>query len=907
MTRPAPEPEAAAADDCPRTIRNFIGSGTAGTFSARIPTPADPTPPPRAGLLPQVGDDFLGFHLAGELGRGAFGRVFLATQPELAGRMVALKITLDDGSGESRSLARLQHTNIVPVYSVHHDVGRHAVCMPFFGRTTLADLLRLRRARTSPPTIGADLLDPVRHPPAASATFKRLASDSFERAVCWVIGRVADGLAHAHDRGIVHRDVKPANVLVADDGQPMLLDFGVAADLKAKAEAGGAGGTLAYMAPERLAELHGGGGPPDPRGDLYSLGLILFELLTGSHPFLEPVKDLDGELPRLLAERRRWVPRLPDLPHDLESIVRTCVAADPTKRYQTAADLSEDLRRHLGYERLKVATEPGGWHRFAKWRRRNPRSGWQVLAAGGVVVGLTLSIGAVLAWRSLDAARDLQQKREDAHTHERARLDAARQATEVEAELRVGRYLLAARVGELKPAPADLGRVEAALARYAVPTDPHWQARPEVLALPESARAKLVAAVADGCLLVARAHLLHEDGGAEATAAAERFNAAAESARIGPPPRAVLAQRANVYARQNRQAEAEAMATRAAATPLLSADDHFLQADELLGWGQHAEAVPLFRAALHLDPTHFWAHFELGTCHHLLGRPADAIGCYTAALAVQPDFPWAYYNRAMASAALYDSVAVAADLTAVLRLIPGFAPARLHRAHALNRLGDRPGAVRDLSAVLDTPDPGGMHVRAMLQRARLKWADNDTVGADADTAAALLFTPEDELGWLMRGLARAETDPAAALADMERAAHLNPRWAEPLQNQANVLEKLGRYDDAVRVMDRLLALGTTNPLLIVSRGVLLARLGKFDAAFKDVDAAHPRDTRRPVRARAAAVYAQASGEKPAYKRKALDLLASLVKDGHPMANLAAEDDFVRLKDDPEFQAIVGGK
>jgi serine/threonine protein kinase len=117
-------------------------------------------------------------------------------------------------------------------------------------------------------------------PAGTDAVYALLAGMTFAQAVCWVMARVADGLAHAHARGIVHRDVKPANVLVADDGQPMLLDFGVAADLKAKVAADAAGGTIPYMAPEQLAHLFAGEPTPDPRADVYAVGVILYEWLT---------------------------------------------------------------------------------------------------------------------------------------------------------------------------------------------------------------------------------------------------------------------------------------------------------------------------------------------------------------------------------------------------------------------------------------------------------------------------------------------------------------------------------------------------------------------------------------------------------------------------------------------------
>ena len=185
--------------------------------------------------IPEPGQVYAGFRLLCELGRGAFGRVFLAEQIDLADRKVALKVS-PRLAGEVRTLARMQHTNIVPVYSSHRVPPFTALCMPFFGATTLAGVLSdlvtgLR------PTSGQAIADSVRRRRVAAATTSApspamavLESSSLENAVLWIGERLADGLAHAHERGIVHRDIKPANVLIADDGQPMLLDFNLASD-----------------------------------------------------------------------------------------------------------------------------------------------------------------------------------------------------------------------------------------------------------------------------------------------------------------------------------------------------------------------------------------------------------------------------------------------------------------------------------------------------------------------------------------------------------------------------------------------------------------------------------------------------------------------------------------------------
>ena len=294
--------------------------------------------------FPEVGSDVLGFHLQSELGRGTFSRVYWARQGDLANRLVVLKVSAESFA-EADKLAQLQHANIVPIYSVHRAGQLSAVCMPYFGAATLADVVRDvhglgslppsgrvivetlnacgqrtvaarqntaallydfrstendpgERGGVSPPPVvspanrGADaapLAKEMREtrPMNYDGALKTLSGLTYVEAVLWIGAKLADGLSHAHERGILHRDLKPANVLLADDGRPMLLDFNLSADLKQSASVREmlVGGTLPYMAPEQIyafqQRIHSG----DTRSDMFSLGVILFELLAGRNPF----------------------------------------------------------------------------------------------------------------------------------------------------------------------------------------------------------------------------------------------------------------------------------------------------------------------------------------------------------------------------------------------------------------------------------------------------------------------------------------------------------------------------------------------------------------------------------------------------------------------------------------------
>ena len=334
----------------------------------------------KSAVLPEVGEDLGSFHLLAELGRGASGKTFLATEPSLADRLVVLKVLSGD-QDEHLSLARLQHTHIIPLFSEREfpDRGLRALCMPYLGGASLARILEVL-AETAPAPEdrrGRHFLDAVhrlqkdRPPtPISDSPYRRyLEQASYAQAVCWISACLADALHEAHAHGLIHMDVKPSNVLIAADGQPLLLDFHLA---RKRVEAGERvtdrlGGTPDWMAPEQrqaLAAVTAGRPTPttvDHRADLYALGLLLCDALGGP------------SAAKRAAVGKPWNRSRSVVSLGLEDVIQKCLAPRPTDRYPDSAAVADDLRRHVQDLPLRGAPNRSLAERWSKWRRRQPR------------------------------------------------------------------------------------------------------------------------------------------------------------------------------------------------------------------------------------------------------------------------------------------------------------------------------------------------------------------------------------------------------------------------------------------------------------------------------------------------------------------------------------------------------
>ena len=346
-------------------------------------------PPPSPGPPPDAPP---GFTLDREIGSGGMGVVYLARQQRL-NRPVALKTvrpgtTLDPRAlirflAEAEAIASIRHPNVVEVYSFGEHAGRPYLALEYCPGGDLSAVSKADQTRDA----------------------------NWFRKVAELVAKIADGVNAAHAQGIVHRDLKPANVLLAADGTPKVTDFGLAkrglgSDLTQTTDVLG---TPAYMGPEQASGRTKFVGP---EADVWALGVILFELLSGTRPF-----DAPTPLQIMAAVAKADVPKLrdrfPAVPPDLALVTHKCLSPDPRDRYPTAGPLATDLRNWL--DGKPVTARPAGAIESAvKWVKRNKRA---ALTGAGVLLTMATATGVSLAF-GIDATEQRKQAKAEAERAE---------------------------------------------------------------------------------------------------------------------------------------------------------------------------------------------------------------------------------------------------------------------------------------------------------------------------------------------------------------------------------------------------------------------------------------------------------------------------------------------------------
>jgi serine/threonine protein kinase/Tfp pilus assembly protein PilF len=670
---------------------------------SRAPADGLSFPPPGADDARSLPEALGDFRILREVGRGGMGVVYEAEQLSL-GRRVALKVlpfaaTMDPRhlqrfQNEARAAAGLHHTNIVPVYSVGSERGVYFYAMQFIDGRTLADVIRELRQPSSPlsprgrgaggegaaevaavPTTAHAPADGAGEPKAETEPAARRSTlatpgpardrENFRR-VAGLGVQAAEALDHAHQAGVVHRDVKPANLLLDASGRVWVTDFGLAHLQNADAGltlTGDLVGTLRYMSPEQALAKRV---PIDHRTDVYSLGATLYELLT-----LEPAftgKDRQELLRQIAFEEPARLRRLDRrIPPELETIVGKALEKNPADRYGTAQELADDLRRFLKDEPIR-ARRPTPVQRARKWAQRHRAAVW----AAAVCLSVTLLVLAIsIGWEARDreAQRAATAGQVKAALNEAAGLqahqkwqDALGAVKRAEALLtngggdaalhnraqELGKDLeMAARLDDLRTrktyhdplgfyvgdAPADIayGRAFEAYGIDVLAGTPD-QAATAIQA--RTIREPLIAALDDWILV-------QPDAGLR-----ERLRAIAE---LADPDEGRIRLRRAVAAKDRRGLEELAARPEAAGLPPYTA---YLLGKALSDAGAGPQAVQVLAAAQQRRPQDFWLNYRLGILF-LMGpgvpsRPEVAAGYLRAALAARPDYPTVYMYLGLA-------------------------------------------------------------------------------------------------------------------------------------------------------------------------------------------------------------------------------------------------------------------
>ncbi len=382
-------PQVAAALGRVLEIHALVGSGTVPTTLSLSSSTNGIATPARA--FPEAGETIADFTLVEELGRGAFARVFLAKERRARrspgrteGFAPRFARAADPRAACSiRTSCPFTRTALTPPAGCTCSACPTSDASPWHAFWPTHSV----QSATSGAALAEalDRLDAAGDLPAGRAVGRlELARRPYSRAIAWWCARLAEALAHAHDRGVLHRDIKPSNVLVTSDGMPMLLDFNLAREPLpedgAAADTSTLGGTIDYMAPEHLRALGDPSAPVtiDGRADIYGLGVMLSEAVTGQRPFVSPRRgsSVMEALEAAIDQRLRPLPRLrrqhPEVPHALEAVIRRCLDPEVASRYQTAAELASDLQAIADDLPLCHTREP--WLSCATgWVRRRRR------------------------------------------------------------------------------------------------------------------------------------------------------------------------------------------------------------------------------------------------------------------------------------------------------------------------------------------------------------------------------------------------------------------------------------------------------------------------------------------------------------------------------------------------------
>jgi serine/threonine protein kinase/Tfp pilus assembly protein PilF len=858
----------------------------------------------RAGAEPEPDHERLGdFDLIKEIGRGGMGVVYEARQISLK-RRVALKV-LPPGLGlsdravqrferEAQAAAGLHHTNIVPVYATGEDRGSHYYAMELVEGQSMAQVLTDLRGEHSNPLmdatvtqIGGSMPDAPSAEPSTTSDPTSL-SDSSAGSRKWfdtvakLLADVADALHYAHERGVIHRDVKPANLLLSGDGRLCLTDFGLArlTQEPGMTVSGSFLGTPAYMSPEQVAT---GRVQLDHRTDVYSLGAVLYEMLTLQLPFQGDSREqvLSGILSKEPRPPRRLNPRVP---LDLETICLKAMEKDPDRRYATAEEMAADLKQYL-QRGLITARRAGPLRRAGKFIRRHP------LAAVSTAAVIVVAVLGVFGWTA--------SQRQSHEAAFRAFADARYYLSQGEYESGLERVEAA-----LERSP-DLAKARLLRARLLMKLRRHddavAEARTMLEADPDDWTGHLILALAGSAPesafriegIEVDEHLAAVERLAPETADAYHLRAVAaedtgeaialldRALEIDPAHAEALFERSRRHAEQKNYEAALRDADRLVSVRPRSAQGHRMAGRLYLDQHDIERAMEKFDAALRIDPDDPITLNERARLYRALGRHEESFADLDRAIELDPDYAGSYYQRAMLQQSLTRYDEAIADARKALELKPGYGDAEKllfetllwagrgeELAALMQQWEEEIAALEDpmtepkeranlelarawLQLTMEQPQAAMVHAELAVnsapdwwwiydQRSKLRWAAGDPRGAGEDcvrSAAIELSTPDE----LMQRGAELISDPCRltdfAQADLSRVIDAAPWWADPYLRRGQALQEEGRFDEALADFDRAIERAPAWGEAYFLRGNLHSQFERFEQALADLDRA----------------------------------------------------------------------
>jgi tetratricopeptide (TPR) repeat protein len=336
--------------------------------------------------------------------------------------------------------------------------------------------------------------------------------------------------------------------------------------------------------------------------------------------------------------------------------------------------------------------------------------------------------------------------------------------------------------------------------------------------------------------------------------------------------------------------------------PAWTTTDQYLLATGYVYQGRYREASDLLEKVTRRSPDNFWAWFMHGVCHDNLGQYEAATYCYSTSIALRSEFPWTYYNRGLAELRQQKYAEARADFDQALQRRPDMAEALLNRALAKQGLQMYSEAIEDLTRALELGAPA---TEVYSLRSQLRQVAGDREGAQRDLAECLRLTPTTAMGWLVRGYARMVSDPKGALADFDQGLKLNPRLLAGLQNKAHLLARMGKNEEALRVLDKAVEWYPDYVPARAGRGVCHARLAHRDLAHEDAEESLRQDKSPRNVYQLAGIYALTSRTNPEDRKEALRLLTmALVKDVGLLKELENDKDLDPIRQDKEFGQLV---